>query len=246
MAYELIKIPGATADVFSVEAAESDANREVYCKVKNKDNTYFSVNLRATGNSEGEALLHNSPAASASGKQIVTAEWVRNLINTSGSVPIGCILPWASNNINGIPSGFLLCNGQAVSRTTYSSLYNRIGTSFGSGDGSTTFNIPDMNDRVLWGKNGNSQLGYVSAGLPNIVGSFSADDSQIGQVNHGWLPTGCFYGERKGSYDMTSTSSTSAGGGLMHLNASRSSGIYGASSTVQPPAVKTLFIIRAI
>lgn len=47
-----------------------------------------------------------------------------------------------------VPTGWLLCNGQAVSRTTYAALFSAIGTAWGSGDGSTTFNVPDLRGRV--------------------------------------------------------------------------------------------------
>jgi hypothetical protein len=50
------------------------------------------------------------------------------------------------------PSGWLLCDGTAVSRTTYSALFAAIGTSYGAGDGSTTFNLPDLRGRVPVGK----------------------------------------------------------------------------------------------
>lgn len=50
-----------------------------------------------------------------------------------------------------VPFGFLLCNGQAVSRTTYSLLFSVIGTTYGVGDGSTTFNVPDMRGRFILG-----------------------------------------------------------------------------------------------
>lgn len=59
----------------------------------------------------------------------------------SSAVPAGLIMFYASSTL---PTGFLKCNGAAVSRTTYSALFTAIGTTFGSGDGSTTFNLPDM------------------------------------------------------------------------------------------------------
>lgn len=59
--------------------------------------------------------------------------------------PIGSIIPFGSSTI---PAGYLLCNGQAVSRTTYSELFAAIGTAFGEGDGSTTFNVPDLRETV--------------------------------------------------------------------------------------------------
>ena len=49
----------------------------------------------------------------------------------------------------GIPAGYLLCNGQAISRTTYANLFSVIGTSYGAGDGSTTFNVPAFNFKAI-------------------------------------------------------------------------------------------------
>jgi microcystin-dependent protein len=49
------------------------------------------------------------------------------------------------------PSGFLECDGSAVSRSTYAALFAVIGTTYGAGDGSTTFNVPDLTDKVAVG-----------------------------------------------------------------------------------------------
>ena len=59
--------------------------------------------------------------------------------------PVGTVQAFAGSTV---PSGWLLCNGQAVSRTTYSKLYSVIGTIYGTGDGSTTFNLPNLQGRV--------------------------------------------------------------------------------------------------
>lgn len=67
-------------------------------------------------------------------------------------------------------SGFLLCNGQAVSRTTYANLFAAIGTNFGAGDGSTTFNVPDYRGCFLRGLGGDSAASMYTKqpqGLPN-------------------------------------------------------------------------------
>ena len=62
----------------------------------------------------------------------------------------GMIMNWAGN-LASPPSGWLVCDGTAVSRTTYASLFTAISTAFGTGDGSTTFNIPDMRDKFVIG-----------------------------------------------------------------------------------------------
>lgn len=64
------------------------------------------------------------------------------------SLPSGMVTMTAANTA---PSGWLLCNGSAISRTTYADLFTAIGTTYGVGDGSTTFNIPDLRGRVAVG-----------------------------------------------------------------------------------------------
>lgn len=73
----------------------------------------------------------------------------------------GVIVPFGGESI---PAGWraLTCNGAAVSRTTYADLFNAVGTSWGVGDGSTTFNLPDLR---------NALVGGSSKGAPNIAGA---------------------------------------------------------------------------
>lgn len=72
------------------------------------------------------------------------------------AVPTGTVLPFAAA---AAPSGFLLCNGAAVSRSTYSVLFNLVGTTFGMGDGSSTFNLPNLTGRFPLGVSGSHALG---------------------------------------------------------------------------------------
>lgn len=66
--------------------------------------------------------------------------------DSNSSVPIGAVFYIASTTI---PNGYLLCDGSAISRSTYSKLFSIIGTSFGVGDGSTTFNLPDLRAKFI-------------------------------------------------------------------------------------------------
>ena len=66
-------------------------------------------------------------------------------------VPIGTVIPFTSDSV---PKNWLLCDGSEVSRSEYSKLFEVIGTTYGSGDGSTTFNLPDLRTRVPVGKHG--------------------------------------------------------------------------------------------
>ena len=71
-------------------------------------------------------------------------------------VPAGIIEPFAGTTV---PEGYLLCDGSAVDRTTYATLFGVIGTTFGAGDGSTTFNLPDLGGRVPLGVSSTHLLG---------------------------------------------------------------------------------------
>ena len=71
------------------------------------------------------------------------------LVGTVGAVPVGSVTAFAGSSA---PSGWLLCYGQAIDRTQYSGLFAVISTTYGTGDGSTTFNVPDMRGRVAAGK----------------------------------------------------------------------------------------------
>lgn len=79
--------------------------------------------------------------------------------------PVGTIIDHAGGSV---PIGYLVCDGSAVSRTTYAGLFAQIGTIWGSGDGSTTFNLPDFRGRVA--------RGVAASGTGDAVGeTFGAD-----------------------------------------------------------------------
>jgi len=74
----------------------------------------------------------------------------KDTLYLSNSFPVGSILPWAGAS-GSVPTGFLLCDGTAVNRTTYADLYTAVGNAWGSGNNSTTFNLPDLRGRFLRG-----------------------------------------------------------------------------------------------
>lgn len=76
------------------------------------------------------------------------------------TLPAGAVIPWSTNIA---PPNWLLCDGSAVSRTTYASLYSVIGITYGAGDGSTTFNLPDMRGRTIVGRD-SSDSDFVTLG----------------------------------------------------------------------------------
>ena len=91
-------------------------------------------------------------------------------------MPIGAVIAYAGINI---PAGFFECNGQAVSRTTYADLFAAIGTTYGAGDNSTTFNLPDMRDEFIRGKSDSRALGNKQ------VASFASHVHGVSDPGHG-------------------------------------------------------------
>ena len=81
-----------------------------------------------------------------------TGEWKTLSMSVGDTVPIGTVVEFASDKI---PDNWLLCDGRAVSRNVYSELFSVLGTTWGSGDGSTTFNLPSKLGLVTVGKNTN-------------------------------------------------------------------------------------------
>ena len=87
---------------------------------------------------------------------------------TSSGVPTGTVTAFAGGSA---PTGYLLCNGNAVSRTTESALFAVIGTIYGIGDGSTTFNLPDLRGRVVAGHGGSTLPNASADVLNNVINS---------------------------------------------------------------------------
>lgn len=156
------------------------------------------------------------------------------------SIPSGFILPFAGTSI---PEGWLICNGAAVSRTEYAALFSAIGTKWGEGDGSTTFNLPDLDERFIEGTADTSKVGeYVEAGLPDIKGGFNA-------VN-GTYVAGADYFRTDGAFGLTGGSTGGVGnaggpggGGRIEFSASDANSTYG-SATVQPAATRLALCVK--
>lgn len=149
------------------------------------------------------------------------------------SVPVGTMTPYAANTP---PGGWLVCDGSAVNRKDYTELFAVINTKYGSGDGSKTFNLPNFINKTFWG--GSSSGTVKAAGLPNIKGTISA--FKAGTT----VKTGAFSAS---TYQAEAYVGTSQWSGYLispSFDASKSNAIYGNSSTVQPPALQTLIIIK--
>lgn len=150
-------------------------------------------------------------------------------------VPTGVVLPFGGSTV---PSGWLLANGAAVSRLGKSRLFSVYGTTFGAGDGSTTFNLPDLRDRYIIGVNTNALGTYIAEQLPNITGNAPAvifDDSSQGT------------GALTKIFNVSRTQGQGAGEFVdcaLSLNANHSNDIYTDNGKVYPASIALNFIIK--
>ena len=159
-----------------------------------------------------------------------------NIASTYLPAVVGAVVAFAGRTT---PQGWLLCDGSAVSRTDYAALYAVIGTTYGTGDGSTTFNLPNLTDRFI---QGNGTVGTVkNAGLPNITGSYIIELYNPSNVSQGAYNVTPAPDEDE---HRTSQRGSNMRWATVNFDASRSNAIYGASNTVQPPALTMRYIIK--
>jgi len=160
----------------------------------------------------------------------------------------GMVMPYAGSSA---PTGFLLCGGQAVSRTTYSGLFAVVGTTYGVGDGSSTFNLPDLQGRVVAGKDDMSgssanrltdQTNGLNGDTLGATGGTETQDLSIAQLpshSHGTVVT-----------NVGSTSVTNTGDGLNRIRltgitqakSATSTGSGDAHNNVQPTIILNYII----
>jgi hypothetical protein len=109
-----------------------------------------------------------------------------------GTVPAGSMISYMGTTI---PQGWLLCDGDAVSRTIYSALFDAIGTTYGDGSGYTTFNLPHLRGRVALGIGGHaaSRISITSAdslNFPMGEDSYTISINEMPSYNHGGVVAG--------------------------------------------------------
>ena len=190
-----------------------------------------------------------------------------NLTGIEG-IPTATIVPWSSSSV---PSGFLECNGAAVSRSTYSALFAIVGTTYGAGDGASTFNLPDLQDNVAVGKSGTKALastggantvsssGTVGTNISGTVGGSTANatlsTSQLASHSHN-VPVvnanaqgGSLPANESGSPTNVGTTSTGSGTGHSHnmsatFSGTASSTFSGTATSVIQPYIAIIYIIK--
>lgn len=144
--------------------------------------------------------------------------------------PIGTVLPFAGSSA---PSGWLIADGSAVSRTTYAALFAVCGTTYGAGNGTTTFNLPNLQNRVPVGSGGSySRGGTGGASTVTLTTSQipSHDHGSVGDHGHSMSGTADAVGDHTHSYTNASSTRSDilAGGGTTTNNGSFGSSTGGA------------------
>ena len=142
----------------------------------------------------------------------------------ANGVPAGSVFTFATTTV---PSGYLECNGAAVSRSTYASLFSSISTTWGVGDGSSTFNLPDLRGQFVrgWDNSAGVDSGRSFASSQsdqnkdhNHTASTTSLTGGIRKISEGFLSggsaTGVFTKTNDGNNSITGSSSTSPVGGV--------------------------------
>ena len=176
-----------------------------------------------------------------------------NLTGIEG-IPTATIVPWSSASV---PSGFLECNGQTVSRSTYAALFAIVGTTYGAGDGSSTFGLPDLQDNVPIGKSNNKALASTGGAntvtsTGNVGGSTANATLSTPQLAPHSHPGGASQSQGRyqsinslpGTYRAGNTGSTGgagSGGGHSH---NMSANFSGDATSVLQPYLTVIYIIK--
>jgi microcystin-dependent protein len=162
----------------------------------------------------GSQKITNAAAASGTGTGLTKGD-VDAYATNFYPLPPGAVVFFGEASV---PSGFLACNGAAVSRTTYAALFSVIGVGFGVGDGSTTFNVPSMSSRIIIGHSGSGDYYYVgSTGGASTVTLVTAElpsHTHLIQYASGDLKFGSYSGSSQtvGAGGTGTSGSTGSGG----------------------------------
>ena len=153
------------------------------------------------------------------------------------AMPTGMIFPWPGDTP---PEGAIVADGRELNRTTYKGLFNIYGTKYGAGDGSTTFNVPDLDGRFIELTTDAESVGqFVEPGLPNITGK-QGTYVDLGRQSY----SGALSAESSGLLFSGGQDTASTDKNILSFDASISTPLYGKSSTVQPASLRGLACIK--
>ena len=163
-----------------------------------------------------------------------TRSTVTAVAPSGGAVPVGTVIIWpfTSNPVGWSEGKWLECNGQAITSSAHPELYALGYTA-----------VPDFRNRTLWGNT--TPRTVKAAGLPNISASIETRDDVAASVGQFWRASGAFSISGGGGRGRLRCTEGYVAESKLTFTASNSNAIYGKSTTVQPPALTTRFLIRA-
>ena len=175
--------------------------------------------------------------------QLATTAFVNTSIAANPSTVSGSIVMWPTASA---PTGYLLCDGTAVSRSTYSTLFTLFGTTFGTGDGSTTFNLPNYTNRMPYGTTIGSTGGSADAIVVSHTHTATSTvtdpgHSHLGSVYNYYSASTGSGGYVSGINQSTATSTATTGITVATTNAT--AGVSGTNANL-PPYLGINFIIK--
>lgn len=130
----------------------------------------------------------------------------------AGSVPTGSVMPFAGSSL---PTGYLECDGSEVDRTTFAALFAVIGTTFGVGDGSTTFNLPDLRARYIRGEDAANSQGLGAKNLGDAEADATAANGLSVSISKSqWNSNQSNPGNHDHNYDRPSFAASGASGSV--------------------------------
>lgn len=138
-------------------------------------------------------------------------------------LPIGAIIAWAGNPAS-VPPGWLVCDGTAKSRSTYARLYAAVTTTYGSGDGSTTFNLPNLSSKHAYGGNATGATGGATTHDHPFTSTVAIANVASGDHNHNYNSAGGFQDTGIGSLSHAHNGSASFASGNSASNAAKATG----------------------
>lgn len=180
--------------------------------------------------------------AGTNNTQIASTAFVQTAVNSA--VITGEMKMWPTSSA---PAGYLLCDGSAVSRTVYAALYAVLGTTFGSGDGVNTFNLPNFRNRMPIGAGDLYSTGGTGGSKDAVVVSHThtatSTDSGHSHTYTATLQGGTSYQMSGGSFSISPTTQTSGTGNANISTTIGTTGVSGTNANL-PPYLAVNFIIK--
>lgn len=236
-----VRASGANATVYAAETGAGTLSNPLSTDAAGRaagwlDRGAYRHDVTGSGITAYSVNFDASPAADGA----VDTAWL-----SSSAVPIGGLMPYggASDPAGGY---WLVCDGRAISRSTYAGLFNVLGTAYGVGDGSTTFNIPDVRGRAPIGAGQGSGLTNRVRGAAGGAESVVLTDAQMPDSNIGNSGTPLVYlqGGPAGTGGPLAIPTSGSGNANYAVNNTATGG--GSAHENMPPFVALSYIIRAL